>query len=221
MRAVARTATRPGTILAAVGDDPERLVRLEVATHLAGLPDEAAGALLADPDLRVREAAARAAGTGQVGALAVLLVEDPSNDVRRAAAQTLGGLGDERIADLLVSGIEDPDAVVRAAVLRGLKRLLMRAGAVSRLRVELVSDRAERRRAAVYALACLETLEATEDVARLADDPDPDVRLALIHTAHALLPDPGALIHHLAADLHPAVRDSAEIWLLREASAGS
>jgi len=46
----------------------------------------------------------------QARALAVLLIDDAGVDVRRAAASTLGGLGDPRIAELLVPGVENPDA---------------------------------------------------------------------------------------------------------------
>lgn len=105
VRAVTRTAPRPGAMLAPVADDDERLVRLEVARHLAAPPEYAARALLADRDLTVREAAAQAAGAGQAGQLAGMLIEDPSSDVRKAAARALGSLRDERIADLLVPAL--------------------------------------------------------------------------------------------------------------------
>lgn len=220
--AVARTATRPGALLAPAAADEDRLVRLAVARHVATLPAHAASALLADPDLRVREAAALSAGVGQREELAVLLAHDPSSDVRRAAAQTLGDLGgDEGIADVLVDGVEDPDAIVRAAVLRALDRLLTHDGAAQRLSDELVSGRPARRRAAVYALSHLGGHPAEADVWRLADDPDPDVRLALLHAARSLLADPEQLVRHLAADGDAVVRDSAENWLLRETSGGS
>jgi HEAT repeat protein len=215
VRAVARLAGQPGNLLSSLAEDPDRGVRLEVAQHLATLSDPAASLLMNDSDVRVREAAARASGMRQVGGLAVLLIDDPAVDVRRAAAAALGGLGDTRIAEVLVPGIEDPDAIVRAAVLRALVQLVMHGGAVRRLRHELGSSRPERRRASVYALAHLEALEAAEDVTGLASDPDPDVRLALIHTAGSLVPDPEALIRYLADDRDPAVRGSAEVWLSR------
>ncbi len=215
VRAVTRTASRPGAMLAPAADDEERLVRLEVARHLGALPEHAATALLADPDLRVREAAAQAAGSGQAGQLATALLEDPASDVRQAAARTLGSLDDERLADLLVPGLEDPDAIVRAAVLRALEQLLRRDGAVRRLCDELGSVRPERRRASLYALAHLGTPDASEQVRRLAADPDPDVRLALLQTADALMPDPEGLIHDLTSDPDGAIRDGAELRLLR------
>jgi len=215
VRAVARLVTHPGGLLVAAEDDEDRLVRLEVAKHLAGLPEPSARALLADPNLRVREAAAASAGIRQLGALSVLLIEDPSPDVRRACAHTLGAMRDRRVADVLIPAIEDPDALVRAAVLHALERLLRREGAARRLCDELVCERPERRRAAVYALARLNPRDRGPELSRLADDPDPDVRLALIHSAEALHDEPELLMRYLAADSDPGVRQAAEMWLLR------
>ena len=215
VRAVARLVTHAGGLLVAAEDDEDRLVRLEVAKHLAGLPEPSARALLADPNLRVREAAAASAGIRQLGALPVLLIEDPSPDVRRACAHTLGAMRDRRVADVLIPAIEDPDALVRAAVMHALERLLRREGAARRLCDELVCERPERRRAAVYALARLNTRDRGPELSRLADDPDPDVRLALIHSAEALHDEPELLMRYLAADSDPGVRQAAEMWLLR------
>ena len=219
VRAVARLAPTPGEALAPVSGDHDRVVRLEVARHSSALPARDASALLADADLRVREAAVRAAGAREVGILSVMLVDDRSQAVRKAAARTLGSLGDERIADVLVPGLEDPDAVVRAAVLRSLERLLTRRGAIERLSRELQSDRCRRRRATVYALARLNAREAGPRLQPLIDDPDADVRLAVVHTADAVLGDPESAICYLATDGDAGVRHAAEIWLLRRREA--
>ena len=215
VRSVARLVTHPGELLAPAAADEDRLVRLEVAQHVARLPEHTAKAVLADPDIRVREAAARAAGTRELGALSVLLTDDPAPDVRRASAHALGGMRDQRVADVLVRGLEDPDAMVRAAVLRALERLLTSEGAGRRLCAELACEGPERRRAALYALARLEARERGPELSRLADDPDPDVRLALIHSAEALYEEPEPLMRYLAADSDRVVRESAEMWLLR------
>ena len=214
VRSVARLVTHPGTLLAPAAADEDRLVRLEVAQHVAGLPEQAARGLLADPEIRVREAAARAAGLRELGALSALLARDPARDVRRASAHALGAMHDRRVADVLMPGIEDPDALVRAAVLHALGQLLGRPGAARRLSDELACDRPERRRAALYALARLGAREMGSELSRMADDPDPDVRLALIHSAEALYEEPEPLMRYLAADGDQAVRDAAEMWLL-------
>jgi len=218
VRALARISRRPGTHLSGAARDPDRVVRLEVARHLAALSDESARSLLSDPDLQVREAGARGAGIRQVGHLAVMLVEDPSGDVRRAAAQTLGELGDERLAEVLLPALEDRDALVRAGASRAIERLLMRSGAILRLRRELGASEPRRRSAVVYALARLGAAEAADDVLALVEDADPDVRLALTHTADALAPDPEPLIRRLTTDAHAAVRHSAEMWLIRSSA---
>jgi len=215
VRALARLVTHPGDVLAPAAEDEDRLVRLEVAQHAARLPEHAAHALLTDPDLRVREAAARAAGIRDLGALSVLLTDDPAGDVRRASAHALGSMRHQRVADLLVVGLEDPDALVSAAVLHALAELLSRDGAVRRLCEELDCKRPARRRAVVYALARLGAREVTPELARLADDPDPDVRLALIHSADALCDEPEHVMRHLTADPDIGVRQAAEMWLLR------
>jgi len=216
--AIVRTSRRPGTHVSGAARDPDRVVRLEVARHLARLSDESARSLLTDPDLRVREAGARGAGIRQVGQLAAMLVEDPSGDVRRAAAQTLGELADERVADVLLAALEDRDALVRASALRAIEKLLTPSRAIRRLRSELGASDARRRAAVVYALARMGAGEAADDVQRLVADEDPDVRLALIHTANVLQAKPEPLIRRLAADADAAVRHSAENWLIRSAT---
>ncbi len=52
-------------------------------------------------------------------------------------------------------------------------------------------------------------------MSRLADDPNPEVRLALIHTAEALFDEPAPLLRYLTTDSDQAVREAAEMWLLR------
>jgi HEAT repeat protein len=151
----------------------------------------------------------------QAGQLATMLVEDHSADVRHAAARTLGELGDDRLVDVLLPALQDRDAVVRVSVEHAIERLLTPAGAIARLRRELCASDPRRRSATVYALARMRASDAGEDVSRLIDDPDADVRLALIHTADALQTDPEPLVRRLAMDDDLVVKHSAEGWLLR------
>lgn len=215
VRAIARFGRGAGTRFAQAACDADRMVRLEVARHLAGLPEKAARVLLEDRDVRVREAAAQTAGKQQLDQLARLLIQDPAGDVRHAAAITLGGLDDDRAVDALIAAVEDQDAIVRMASLRALVQLLTKAGAAGRLCRELWSERPQRRRAAVYALAHLHTPEAAGDVSRLVDDPDHEVRRAVLQTVDALMRDPARVVRHLASDNNPEIRNAAEIWLLR------
>jgi HEAT repeat protein len=124
-------------------------------------------------------------------------------------------VGDQRVADLLVPGLEDRDPLVRVAVLRALAGLLTQEGAARRLRIELAGERPQRRRAALYALARLSARAPEPELWGITDDPDPDVRLALIHSAAALCEEPEPLVRQLAADSDPSVRQAAEMWLLR------
>jgi HEAT repeat protein len=119
---------------------------------------------------------------------------------------------DERAADDLLKDLEDFDPSVRLTALHALERLLAREGAVRRLCAELASSACRRRRASLQALAQLEAVEAGSEVWRLADDPDPEVRLSLLRSANALLVDPEPLIRYMSTDPDPLVRESAQEW---------
>jgi hypothetical protein len=71
----------------------------------------------------------------------------------------------------------------------------------------------------VYALAHLRAFEASSEVWRLADDPEPDVRLALIQAASVLMPQPEPLLLYMATDPDRAVKDSARSWIARRQTA--
>ncbi len=221
VRAVACLAPTRLAAASALAEDPDCLVRLEVARHVGSIAGSASQRLFADSDAGVREAAALAAGPQHAEMLARLLATDANDNVRRAAARTLGGCDAGVAADGLVGGIEDPDAVVRAAALHALERSLTRRGAVARLSRELASARPLRRRCSVYALAHLHGREASSEVWRLADDPEPDVRLALIQAAPAVASDPEALLLYMTTDPDRSVQDSARNRLQRWQVGGS
>lgn len=214
IRAVMRIAPRAAGDLSALASDPDLLVRREVAQHVAAL-SAAAPQLLTDVDAAVRQTAALAAGPQQSPLLALLVAEDPSSEVRRAAARALGSLDRDAAAEGLLRGIEDPDSVVRATAVQSLERSLTRAGAVARLTQELTSPDPQRRRWSLYALAHLKAALASSDVWRLADDPEPDVRLAVIHGAVVILDDSEPLLLYMATDPDGAVRAGAGSWLAR------
>lgn len=214
-RALGRIGPGVHRQLARLADDPDPLVRTEAARYVAGLPERDAERLFGDPDQMVRQTAALSAGAHQVPVLARLLTADRTSEVRRAAARALGGMAPDVAADVLSWGIEDPDELVRAAALHALERALTRTGAVSWLSRELASARPERRRWSLYALAHLNAREASTDVWRLADDPEPEVRLALIQAASRVVSDPIPLLCYMATDPDLAVQASAATWLER------
>ena len=57
--------------------------------------------------------------------------------------------------------------------------------------------------------------EASSEVWRLADDPEPDVRLALIQAAPAVATEPEALLLYMTTDPDRSVQDSARNRLQR------
>lgn len=209
VRLVAGNHPGPAALLSAVTMDREAEVRCELARHIGKLNDTDVRQLLTDPDEGVRCQAAQCAGKEQMPLLATLLSSDGRSEVRRAAAHALGAIGGQAAAEALIAGIEDADNIVRAGVLRALERALGRKGATMRLASELHSARADRRRCALYALARTNDCDRTVMVWRLADDPDLDVRLAVLETAPRLLTEPDALLMYMGTDANGEVRESA------------
>lgn len=205
-------------LLSAMVNDTDLLVRCELAKHVGELSDESAGVLWSDVDEGVRCQAARCAGQQHASVLARLLREDRSTTVRRAAARSLGLIGGQEAAEALIAGVEDRDAIVRASVLHALERALTRQGAIARLVTELESARASRRRACLHALARLGDRDRAVLVWSLADDPDLDVRLAVLETATAFLPEPDPLLMYMRTDPNLEVRESAERRLAERGS---
>ena len=141
-----------------------------------------------------------------------------SSCVANSRAGLMGRQAGEPPTDDLLKDLENLDASVRLAALHDLERLLTRDGAVRRLCGELASSASRRRQASLQALAQLEVVEAGPEVWRLADDPDPEVRLSLLRSADALLVDPEHLVRYMSTDPDPVVRQSAEEWLSQQLS---
>ncbi len=142
--------------------------------------------LLADPRPTVRELAVRSLGYfgDPTTADAVLdLWTDPEAPVRRVVLEVAPFLGTERALEVLFAGLEDPLTPLRVAAVRGLAHLPP-AQALPRLRYVLQSERDLWLRVyAVRALGRLDDPAALDDLARLAGDPLPPVRM---ETARAL-----------------------------------
>jgi HEAT repeat protein len=210
VRLVAGSDPQPAKLLAAAVKDGAMEVRCELARHIGKLADADARLLLADPDEGVRCQAARCAGSQHTITLGRLLSDDRRADVRRAAARALGGIGGQAAGEALLAGIEDHDAVVRSRVLHALEQALSRQGAIARLAGELHSARAQRRRCSLYALAQLGDCDHADLLWGLADDPDLDVRVAVLVTANAFLSEPEPLLMYMRTDPNVEVREIAE-----------
>lgn len=215
VRVVAAAHPRSSELLSAAAGDRDAQVRRVVAGRLGKLDDEAVRDLLADRDEGVRSQATQGARSEHVPLLARLIVNDSRPQVRRAAARALGAVGGQAAAEALIPGIEDRDALVRSAVMHALERALTHGGAIMRLTGEMNSARAQRRRSSLYALAKLGDRDRVTQVWRLADDPDLDVRLAVVDTATILLSQPEPLLMYMSTDANSEVRASAEQRLTR------
>lgn len=133
--------------------------------------------------------------------------------MRLAAAKLLGVLGDQHAVAALITSLADPDAIVAAGALGSLQALLTRPCLLDALLCALAADRPPRlRRAALYTLGRLQAQEAGTSLASLLNDPDADLRLALVHVASQIFNEDRTVLQALLADRDPAVSHAA--WLI-------
>ncbi len=216
IRAIA-ASPRGGELLCTAVDDRDPQVRQELARYSHMLSIDAARSLLSDHDPHVREAAVQGAGLAQLRDLYRLLTGDPRSDVRLAAAKLLGVLGDQRAVAALITALADPDAIVAAGALSSLRTLLRRPCLLDALLSTLAVDRPPRlRRAALYTLGRLQATEARASLATFVNDPDADLRLALVHVAPQIFNEDRTVLQALLADPDPAVSHAAWSILSRE-----
>lgn len=210
------------------------------ASDVVGIPEEQSAAS-ASRDSTERDSAG---STGDVSAVShgqsdstvvlalIARVRDEDADVRAAAAQSLGKLGDPRAVPALVGALADGEAKVRAAAaealgkfsdpraVKGLTRLLgdseldvrksalealteYEAGVPAAAITPLLADPdADLRHSAAHALGQLHDRSAGSALAPLVRDPSPDVRQAAI----ASIADLNDVAH--ASAIVPALNDA-------------
>jgi HEAT repeat protein len=196
--------------------DPSWRVRTAVVERLGGasepgpLVEPLARALVSERGIGARDAAA--AVLVRIGAPAVpsLLarLDDPSAELRQAAASVLGQIGDRRAAAPLVARIEDPDPNVGVAAVEALSRI-GGGEAMAALRRAAARGEPALRLAAVEALAAIRIWPEGLDATSLLADP------ALRRAAYRLLgacDEPG-LMAHIAAGLAERSRTAREAAL--------
>ena len=164
-------------LVAILAHDPDAAVRARAA-EVAGGVALAEGALLlalADPEPRVREAAARTAGASHLGsassALGARLADDPWTFVRAAAAGSLASLPPSGAVDgALAAALADASPRVRAAAIAGLSghRAVTHADAV-RARLDDKREDVEVRVSAARALGAMCVRAAAPRLAELAE----------------------------------------------------
>lgn len=135
---------------------------------------------------------------------------DPSPRVRRNAARALARLGDARLAEHLVSHIDQHPDLIEEETVEALGELGS-AHAVPTLVQLLKSPRSLLRRAAAKSLGRLGSPDAIEALTAAAQEVgDPDLRRSSIQALRMLeARDAGAAIYDALFDPHPSVRIAA------------
>jgi HEAT repeat protein len=219
VRVIRRLAGDPDATLSRAVDDVSSTVRREAALLAARLSPERVSRLLSDRDAHVRATAAGRAGVGAEAAVIAALRTDLHPDVRQAAADTLNLLRGDGAGDALVeAALDDRDAVVRAAALRTAHETLGASQLVASLRRRLRSTSGRRRAMALRTLAKLPAPVSDTEVVTLTRDPDPEVRLALLHVGSAVGADARSVCLALSEDADATVRHAAYLALASDAT---
>jgi HEAT repeat protein/beta-lactamase regulating signal transducer with metallopeptidase domain len=136
-------------------------------------------------------------------------LKDDNAEVRRAAAQSLGNIGDKRATNGLVAVLGDEDAHVREAAVEALGEL-EDPRSINGLASRLTDSVTEVRRAVVHALSRFENKVSADVFRPVLADEDPEIRA---HAANAVgeLKDhaSAAALTRLIGDKHPDVRRAA------------
>ena len=146
--------------------------------------------------------------TGVVNAL-IARLKDENAGVRRAAAQSLGRLGDPRAVEPLIAVLADSDAEVRATVIDALADF-EDPRAIAPIVALLKDPVTDVKHNALNALSHWERGVPTAPVIALLDDPDADVRRDAVNLldhleARSAGPAIARLIHDPNADVRRAV----------------
>lgn len=212
-----------GLLLRALGDFNEQ-VRVSAASRLGytGRRDAvpALASLVTDPAPRVRSMAAYALGLlGQAEAAGALLrlLRDPDSNVREQAVRALGSAGGPAAVDALLALAAEADPQRRA---QAAAALAAAAGTDPRAWpqvIMLARDHDSGVRAAILSdpsgTVGLEP-EWAQLVARLADDPDPEVRRRVALKVRHLAPDAARdILTRYATDRDQRVRQVASTRL--------
>lgn len=192
------------------GDAPPSRGRRAIAASVAGL---AATVLFAPgvaglthagvdqpPSSEEASVVAAPSDTAVVRALMARL-RDEDAEVRRAAADALGRIGDPIAIPALVSALDDPETEVRRAVLDALSQF-ERGVPAAPIRALLSFGDAEVRARAISILGDMPDRSSAGAIGRLVQDPDTDVRREALH-ALAEIRDPAS-----ASAVSVALQDS-------------
>ncbi|MBS1123653.1 MAG: hypothetical protein H6Q90_5881, partial [Deltaproteobacteria bacterium] len=169
-----------------MGDDDDRVAAAAAVAVLRGFPQapQVASQMLHSEDPEARRIALEGVAK-KVGALALADLEklaggDPDPRVRRAAIRWLGQLKDKEAFELLARQLRHPDEAVRASAATALARIGI--GDLAAFAHHALADRALAVRLA--AIDLLVAAKRTDELVKLADDPDPLVAAEAATAAH-------------------------------------
>lgn len=147
--------------------------------------------------------------TSSVVPALIARLKDDDAGVRRAAAQSLGRLGDRRAVQPLIAILADPEAEVRRSAIEALSDLEDPA-AISPIAGLLKDSDTDVKKEALNALGHFDQKIPTAGVVDLLDDPSADVRheaVDLLQNVHdrSAAPAIAKLIHDQSSDVREAV----------------
>ena len=147
--------------------------------------------------------------TSSVVPALIARLKDDDAGVRRAAAQSLGRLGDRRAVQPLITVLADPEAEVRRSAIEALSDLEDPA-AISPIAGLLKDSDTDVKKEALNALGHFDQKIPTAGVVELLDDPSADVRheaVDLLQNVHdrSAAPAIAKLIHDQSSDVREAV----------------
>ncbi|HYK12105.1 MAG TPA: M56 family metallopeptidase [Gemmatimonadales bacterium] len=147
--------------------------------------------------------------TSSVVPALIARLKDDDAGVRRAAAQSLGRLGDKRAVQPLIAILGDPEAEVRRSVVEALSDLEDPA-AIGPIAGLLKDSDTDVKKEALNALGRFDQKIPTDGVVSLLDDPSADVRheaVNLLQNVHdrGAAPAIAKLIHDQSSDVREAV----------------
>ena len=154
------------------------------------------------------DAEAPAADSGVVIAL-IARLKDEDAEVRKAAAHSLGRLGDARAVPGLIGALKDPEPKVRAAAAEALGEL-EDTRAIAALSALLADTSTEVKQSALDALSQFDEGVSSAGVVPLLTDSDADIRHRAAHLAGKLHDrSAGAALSKLVRDSNADVRQAA------------
>ncbi len=178
---------------------------------------------LTDEDRRLMELAERRAISKKKVSLDVEIA--PYQDVRRFAAQLLGDIADEAVAEHLIAALDEDDAELRQAAINSLALVGEQVGhlpdAAFEPLISILGEGAqELRMPAVRALARIRTDDVSEQLRDLLGDEDIHVRLEALRGLDQR-GEVGDDIRALLQDNYPGIRLAAATALAHAQGAGA